>query len=78
MQAVRLIVGRYQCSNIAHDEELTRTGAGEQVGHEARVGAADEQRLGVLALGHQVLKALLVAREIVGAEMPQAQQQLVR
>lgn len=78
VQTVRLVIGRHQRADVAHKEELARSGAGEQVGHEARVGTADEQRLGVLALGHQVLEALLVAREVVGAEMPQAQQQLVR
>src|SRR5690606_19875098 len=66
-----------QRADVAHDEQLARAGTGEQVGHEARIGAADEQRLGVLTLRHQILEALLVAREVVGVEVAQARQQFI-
>jgi len=77
MQAVRAIVGRHKGADIAHNEQIARLGTGQQIGHQTRVGAADEQRLGVLAVCHQILKALLVAREVIRVELPQAVQQLV-
>jgi len=78
MESVRLVVGWNQRAHVAHYEEFTRASPGEQVGHKSRVRAADKQRLGVLTFGYQVLKTLLMEWKIVGAEMPQAQQQLVR
>ncbi len=75
--AVRAVVGRHEGAHVAHQEEFTRPRAGEQVRHQARIGAADEQRGGPLALRHQVLEALAVARERIVVEAPQALQQLV-
>ena len=77
VQAMRAVIGRNESAHVAHDEQLARAGASQQIGHHARVRAADEQRLGVLALGHQVLKALLVQGKVIGLKTPQTQQQLV-
>src|SRR5690606_19738917 len=64
-------------ADVAHDEELPRPGAGQEIRHQARIRTPDEERLGMLAVRHQVLKALLVARKVVGMEAAQPQQQFV-
>ena len=77
VQAMRAVVRRHKRAHVAHQKQLAGRGAGEQIGHQAGVGTADEQRLGVLAFAHQILEALLVAREIIGMEIPQPQQEIV-
>jgi hypothetical protein len=52
-------MGRHKGADIAHDEQLARPSAGQQVGQQARVRAADEQDGRVLAVAHQVLELLL-------------------
>jgi hypothetical protein len=68
---------RHKGTDIAHDEQLARPGAGQQVGQQARVRAADEQDGRVLAVAHQVLELLLRAGKGVVVKAPQAQQQVV-
>ena len=75
--ALGAVVRWHESPHVAHQKQFPRPGTGQHVRHQPRVGAADEQRLGVLALGHQVLKTLLVQRKVVGLEMPQPRQELV-
>jgi hypothetical protein len=48
-----LIVRRHESADIADQEELARPGASQQVRHDARIAAADEQSQRVLAIVDQ-------------------------
>mgnify|MGYP006170609733 CR=1 FL=1 len=77
VQPVRAIEGRHQRAHIAHDEQLARPGAGQEVRHQARIRAPDEQGFGVLPLRHQILKPLLVQWKIIRMKTLQTLQQLI-
>ena len=67
------VVGRHKRPHVANDEQLAWAGARQQVGHQARVRAADEQDGRVLAVTHQILELLLHARKsmVMKAAQPQ-------
>ena len=54
VEAVRLAVRRHKGTNVADEKQLARTGTGQQVRHDARVAAADEQRQRPLAIVDQL------------------------
>ncbi len=69
--AGRAVVRRHEGADVAHQEQLARPGAGEQVRHQARIGTADEQRRRVLAVVDQRLELRAVLREGVVVKAPQ-------
>ena len=75
VQAMRTVIRGNEGAYIAHNKQLTRTGACEQIRHHPGVGTPDKKGFWMLTLGHQILKTLLVRREIVGPEAPQPQPQ---
>jgi len=59
----RAVVGRHEGTDVAHQEKFARPGARQQVGHQARIAAADEQRRRVLAVVHQQPEVAAVLRK---------------
>ena len=54
---------RHQVADVADDEQVAGQRAGQQVGDDAGVGAADEQRVRALAFVDQALVVLTELRE---------------
>ena len=77
VKSMRLVIRRYEGAHVAHDEQVARGGTRQQVGHQAGVGAPDEQRGGMLPLVHQRLELLAVLGKGVVMEAAQTVQQLV-
>ena len=70
-------VRRHKRPHIADHEDLARAGTGQQIGQQARVGAADEQDVGMLAVLHQAAELAFNGREMVVVKAAQPLQQVV-
>ena len=60
---------RHDVSDIAHDEELAGSGVRDEVRHDARIAARDEERFGTLPGDRELLEERAVRREVVCLKM---------
>jgi hypothetical protein len=65
VEALRLVVRRHKGADIAHQEQLAGSSAGQQVRHDARVAAAYEPRCRMLPFADKRAKLRLVLLERV-------------
>ena len=77
METLALVVRWHEGADVAHQEQLARAGTGQQVGHQTRIAAADEQRHRVLAIVNQQPEVRTLRRESVRLEALKALQQFV-
>ena len=70
--AVRRVERRHEISDVADHKQFTRAAVHQQIGHDARIGAADEQHGRTLPLVYEVLELPSEPRKITRLETPQA------
>ncbi|MNP08388.1 hypothetical protein D3C76_1004550 [compost metagenome] len=63
--AVHLTVGRHHVADVASDEEVAGGTLGDQFRDDARVGAGDEHRAGVLFVGELLEQGFLLRKDLV-------------
>ena len=78
VEAAAELERRHQVADVADDEQVAGQRAGQQVGDDARVGAADEQRARALAFGDQALVVLAEHGEGFPAEPLETFDELLR
>lgn len=62
------LVGGHEVAHVAQHKELAWGRIGDERRDDPRIGAADEQRSGVLAVGHQVQQLRFVLSEVIALE----------
>ncbi len=75
--AGRTIVRWHEGTHVAHHEDLARPGACQEIGHQARIGAADEEDVWMLAVFRERLEPAFDGGEGVVVKPAQALQQIV-
>jgi hypothetical protein len=63
---------RHHGGDIAHGEDVARPGLRQDAGIDAGVGAADDQDLGRLALGRELLEQVEMLAVVAQAEVREA------
>ena len=69
---------RHQVADVADDEQVAGQRAGQQIGDDPRVGAADEERVRALALVDQALIVLTELGEVFPPETLETLDELLR
>ena len=70
------LVGGHEVAHVAQRKELAWGRVGDERRDDLRIGAADEQRPGVLAVGYQVQQLRFVLPEVIALEKDIALEQM--